>query len=115
MRNMKKAYFQKLKSVPDPSDITSLLHAALGCPLLVGSELDADIAEYVRALLAGGIVNRSIVQAAAKGIITHKNAVLLEEYGRPIEIGIKWTESFLRRRGYVKRKATKAARKLRTS
>ena len=54
----------------------------------------------------------SIVQAAAKGIIAHKNAALLKEHGGPIEIGIKWTESFLRRRGYVKRKATKAARKL---
>ena len=36
MRNMKKAYFQKLKSVPDPADVTSLPHAALGRPLLVG-------------------------------------------------------------------------------
>ena len=62
--------------------------------------------------LAGGIVNRCIVQAAAKAIIAHKNAALLKEHGGPIEIGIKWTESFLRRRGYVKRKATKAARKL---
>ena len=113
VRNMKKAYFQKLKCVPDPADITNLPHAALGRPLLVGSELDADIAEYVRDLhLAGGIVNRSIVQAAAKGIIAHKNAALLKEHGGPIEIGIKWTESFLRRHGYVKRKATKAARKL---
>ena len=60
MRNMKKAYFLKLKSVPDPADITSLPHAALGHPLLVGSELDADIAEYVRALrLVGGIVNHT--------------------------------------------------------
>ena len=58
VRNMKKTYFLKLNSVPDPADITSLPHAALGRPLLVGSELDVDIAEYVRALrLAGGIVN----------------------------------------------------------
>ena len=59
-RNMKKAYFLKLKSVLDPADIKSLTHAALGRPLPVRSELDADIAEYVRALrLAGGIVNRA--------------------------------------------------------
>ena len=48
VRNMKKAYFLKLKSVPDPADIISFPHAALGRPLLVGSELDADIAEYLR-------------------------------------------------------------------
>ena len=47
VRNMKKAYFLKLKSVPDPADIISFPHAALGRPLLVGSELDADIAEYL--------------------------------------------------------------------
>ena len=54
------AYFLKLKSVLDPADIKSLPHAALGRPLPVRSELDADIAEYVRALrLEGGIVNRA--------------------------------------------------------
>ena len=59
-RNMKKAYFLKLKSVPDPADIISLPHAAFGRLLLVGSELDTNIAEYVQALrLAGGIVNRA--------------------------------------------------------
>ena len=47
VKNMKKVYFQKLKSVLDPADITSLSHAALGRPLLVGSELDTDIAEFV--------------------------------------------------------------------
>ena len=60
VRNMKKAYFLKLKSVPDPADINSLPHAAFGRPLLVGSELDANITEYVRALrLVGGIANRA--------------------------------------------------------
>ena len=47
MINMNKAYFQKLKSVLDPADITSLSHLALGHLLLVGSELDADIENYV--------------------------------------------------------------------
>ena len=60
MRNMKKAYFLKLKSVHDLADINSLPHAALGRPLPVRGELDADIAEYVPApRLAGGIVNRA--------------------------------------------------------
>ena len=35
---------EAFKSVPDPADIISFPHAALGRPLLVGSELDADIA-----------------------------------------------------------------------
>ena len=47
VRNMKKAYFLKFKSVLDPADINSLPHAALGRPLPVKSELDTDIAEYI--------------------------------------------------------------------
>ena len=39
VRNMRKAYFQKLNDVPDPANITSLFHPALSRPLLVGSEL----------------------------------------------------------------------------
>ena len=45
VRNMKKAYFLKLKSVLDPTDINTLPYTALGRPLQVRSELDADIAE----------------------------------------------------------------------
>ena len=52
------------------------------------------------------------MQAAAKGILSHTNPSSLQEHGGPISIGVKWAESFLRRRGYVKRKATNAARKL---
>ncbi len=57
-------------------------------------------------------MNRSIVIAAAKGIVSHRNPSLLKEHGGPIDLGRKWAESFLFRHGYVKRKATKAARKL---
>ena len=57
-------------------------------------------------------MNRSIVIAAARGIISHQNPGLLKEHGGSIDLGRKWAESFLFRHGYVKRKATKAARKL---
>ena len=75
--------------------------------------IDRDVASYAQSLrIAGGIVNRSIVVAAAKGIVSHKNPALMKEQGGPIDIGHSWAESFLRRKGYVKRKAPKAARKL---
>ena len=38
----------------------------------------------------------------------------MKDYCGSVELGKKWAESFLLRRGYVKRKATKAARKLPT-
>ena len=88
-------YLQKLTSTLNPADITSLPHAALGRPLLVGNELDAEIAKYIGGLrLAGGIVNRSIVVAGAKGIIAHKNPALLREHGGPLDIGVKWGRIF---------------------
>ena len=69
--------------------------------------------QYIHVLrLAGGIVNRSIVHAVAKGIVAHSNPSQFQEQGGHLQIGVKWAESFLSRRGYVKRKATKAARKL---
>ena len=57
-------------------------------------------------------MNRNIVIAAAKGITAHKNPSLLKDYGGTLDLGKKWVESLLLRRGYVKRKATKAATKL---
>ena len=52
------------------------------------------------------------MHAVAKGIVAHSNPSQLQEQGGHLQIGVKWAESFLSRRGYVKRKATKAARKL---
>ena len=50
--------------------------------------------------------------AAAKGIAKHNDPSLLVEHGGPVEIGKKWSVSLLSRMGYVKKKATKAARHL---
>ena len=112
VRNTKKAYLSKLKEELDPDNITSLHHVAKGRPLMRGS-YDKDIESYVQSLrIAGGIVNCFVAAAAAKGIVAHKNLALLREYGGPIDIGCCWAETFLRHKGYVKGKATKAARKL---
>ena len=112
VRNFKRKYLDKVKSVGDPDSVTSLPSAPSGRPLLLG-KYDDEVAEYVHMLrLSGGILNSSILIAAAKGIIAHRNPGLLKDYGGSLELGKKWAESFLIRRGYVKRKATKAARKL---
>ena len=112
VRNMKKAYLSMLKTEKDPDKIKSLPHATRGRPLLLRG-YDKDIASYIKSLREGGhIVSRSIVIAAAKGIISYTNPALLKEYGGPLSFEKSWAESFLCRFGYVKRKATKAARKL---
>ena len=112
VRNLKCVYLSKLKAGSDPDTITSFPDRALGRPLLIG-EFDQQVFEYIKQLrAAGGIVNRNIVLAAARGIISHKKPSLLKEYGGTLELSQKWAESFLQRRGFVRRKATKAARKL---
>ena len=112
VRNFKRAYLERLKSTPDPDTITSLPTAAHGRPLLIGRFGD-DVYDYITRLRqSGGVVNSTILIAAAKGIITHKNSSHLKEYGGSVELEKKWAESFLLQRGFVRRKATKAARKL---
>ena len=111
VRNMM-TYLSVLKIEKDPDIIQSLPHAARGRPLML-REYDKDVTHYIKSLReAGGIVNRSIIIAATTGIVSHKNSGLLKEHGGPIDLGRSWAESFLRRNGYVKRKATKAARKM---
>lgn len=53
--------------------------------------------------IAGGVI------AAATGIVEHHNPAMLREHGGTVELGKKWADSILSR---IKRKATKAARKL---
>ena len=48
-------------------------------------DYDQDVSNYIKSLRKeGGVVNRSIVVAAAKGILSHKNPGLLKEHGGPI-------------------------------
>ena len=110
--NMKKSWYLKLPEEPDPDKITYLPHVNRGRLLILGN-YDQEVAKYLKSLgIAGGIVNRSIVIAAARGIVSNRNPGLLKEHGGSIDLGRKWAESFLFRHGYVKRKATKAAQKL---
>ena len=80
VRNFKCKYLEQLKTTRDPDAITSLPHAMLGRPLLIG-KFDDKVAEYNGCLrLFGGNVNSNIVIAAAKGIIAHKNHSFLKYY-----------------------------------
>ena len=58
IRNIKSAYLRKLRFEKDPNNIVTLPHGSVGRPLLLGKALDAQVAEYVKALrIAGEIVN----------------------------------------------------------
>lgn len=112
VRNFKRVYLSKVKTGENPDDIKELPKATPGRPLLLG-EFDDKVFQYIKQLrAAGGIVNCNILIAAAKGIISHEKPSLLKEYGGTLDFGKKWAESFLLRRQFVRRKATKTARKL---
>ena len=112
IRGMKASYLRVLEEVKDPLKVTELQHKLRGRPLKLG-EYDGMVKDYIHALrLAGGIVNRSIVVAAATGIIEHLDPSRLSKHGGDITIEHAWAKSFLSRLGFVRRKGTKAARKL---
>lgn len=76
-------------------------------------KFEPEVIEYIHKLReAGSVVNRPIVIAGAKGIIEFKNRSLLVENGGQLKLDRSWAESFLKRIGFVRRKGTKAARKL---
>ena len=62
--------------------------------------------------MCGSPVSSSIVLAAAKGIVIHKNQSVLKEFDGSVELIKSWAFSFLHRCGYVKRKSTRTSRKI---
>ena len=106
VRSMRAAYLKAGRPVD------ALPKGQRGQPLLLGS-FDAEVKEYVFKLReAGGVVNRSIVLAAAKGILQFSKPSLLKINGGHIELERSWAASFMTRCGLVKRKGTKAAKHL---
>eukprot|EP00058_Branchiostoma_floridae_P006720 XP_002592208.1 hypothetical protein BRAFLDRAFT_84636 [Branchiostoma floridae] len=111
VRSIKKA-FQKEIARQGTNDIASFPHKNVGRPLMLG-DIDEVVQVFVRSTRdAGGVVNRAVIMSTAKGIIMRRDRSLLKEYGGHIEITKAWVNSLLVRMNYVKRKATKAARKL---
>ena len=113
VRNFKRAYCEKLRVVKDPEAITKLDNRKLGRPTTLSTEMELALKEYIRKLRQNSaIVNRMIVISAAYGIVEYFNKGLLKEFGGTLELTRVWVQSFMSRIGLVKRKGTKAARKL---
>jgi len=112
IRGMIKSYQKQLKT-KNNNDLTTLPPLKRGRPVLLGDKLDNAVINHVKAIRnEGGVVNSAIVIATARGILKDTNRGLLEENGGPISLNKTWAKSILKRMGWVKRKGTKAARKL---
>ena len=111
IRTFKKAYLIAIKGNPALSSVqrAALKKKKRGKPLKFGKH-DGEIVQYLRAIRkAGGKVNRTIVQGAALGILRRRAPHLL--YQRNV-VSRGWCNSILRRIKFVKRKGTKAAKKV---
>ena len=112
VRSLKSAYKRELSKTPEKSIDTLPKYEKCGRPKLLG-KYDEDVINYIKSLReSGSVVNRQILIAGARGIVVSKNKFILEEFGGHVKLSRSWAESFLRRVGYVRRKGTKAARKL---
>ena len=95
----------------DPGQVDMSQQKRGAAPLL--GNLDQKVKDHILAIrAAGGVVNQRIVIAAATGIVKHHDRSLLSEYGGHITLSRCWSESLMRRMGFVRRKGTKAAHKL---
>ena len=97
----------------DPADVTILPKKRSGRPFLVPSEIDFRVRRHLTALRdAGGVVNRRITICTGVGVLRALKPSLLPENGGSLVLGRPGAESILRRMDFVKRKGTKAAKKL---
>ncbi|KAG0422625.1 hypothetical protein HPB47_001564 [Ixodes persulcatus] len=112
VRSIRDSYLRKIKLSKSPLEV--LPHATRGRKLKLGN-LDQDVQDYIRKLRErGGIVNRTIIIAAAWGIVKVKQPSKLPENGGSLTLGRKWAESMMKRMNLVRRKATRTARKVPT-
>ena len=91
--------------------VSCLTKKRSGRPLLLGNDLDDTVQEFIESLRkVGGVVNTSIVMAAAEGIIAAKNPSFLAKHGGHITITKGWVKSLFSRMGFVKRKGSNAGK-----
>lgn len=98
---------QALKNGKDPVPIESLPTKKVGRPLLLGSDFDGKVQEYIRTLrAAGGVVNHHVCIATARGIVQGYNRMLLAENGGHIDLTRGWALSLMERMKFVKRRGS---------
>ena len=109
----KEKYLRELKKRrnDENSAVTEFPLAKRGRPLLLGSELDARVECFLKALRANGaVINTAIVMATADGIIWNHDSSLLAKNGGHIAITKHWASSIMTRMKFVKRRGNSKAK-----
>jgi len=77
----------------------------IGCPLILGEDLDKQVQAYLLELSkVGGVVNKAIVIASARGIVRKRDSRMLAENGGHVLLTKDWAQYLLLYMGYAKRK-----------
>ena len=105
--------YRRLGISKNPSSIVSLPHHRQGRPFLLPADVDLRVRKHLLAIRReGGVVNRRITIATGVGMVKALQPSLLPAHGGTLTLGKAWADSLLRRMNFVKRKGTKAAKKL---
>lgn len=105
-------YKREIEKKDDPDTITALPPAKRGRSTLLPTDIDTKLQKHITAARrAGAPINRRITVATAYGLVRHHKRHLLPKHGGHLNLEKGWATSFLRRVRFVRRKATKAARK----
>ena len=118
VRRLKCEYISQLNEKRKSSnkkdcEVSKLPTKPRGRPLLVGTVLDKAIQDYINALRStGGVVNTSIILAAAEGIIGARYPGRLKREGGDLILTKDWAKSLMKRMGFVKRKVSNAGKVL---
>ena len=113
VQSIKRSYEDKSKR--QRSSLRELHMKPRGRPLLLGQKLDSLVQLYLGKVREGGVVNRRIAEAAARGITMKYEKEKLVEFGGHVKLGHTWAESLLARMKFVQRKASTAKSKQSTA
>lgn len=103
---------RKRRRSEDTSDVDVLPLKKRGRPVLLGSELDSKVQQYLKKLRENGAsVSARIVVAAARGIVMSYDKDMLEEFGGHVRLNRHWAHSMMSRMSFVKRKGSTAKSK----
>ena len=114
VRTWKAKYLQEARTkrrAGDDSALRALPNRKSGRPLMLGDDLDKQVRAYLTSLRENGAaVNTAIAIACATGIVKSHDSNLLECNGGHVLLTKHWAKYLLRRMGFVKRRASTAAK-----
>ena len=108
-RGFTKSY--KEGQLTDGNELEAVPRKRRGGYKLLPQEIDEKVINLVKEMQSSGAaMSYNILIGIAKGVVCANDRILLKENGGKIEFSMTWAQSIFKRIGFVKRKATTAAK-----